>query len=331
MSGSLNKLAVAAAVAGLSASLFIGSDAQAQTVVFGVAPPVVGVQIRLAPPPLPVYVQPPCPVVGYMWTPGYWAYGPAGYYWVPGTWVAPPAVGLLWTPGYWGWIGGIYSWHAGYWGPHVGFYGGVNYGFGYGGMGFAGGRWVGGSFAYNAAVTNVNVNIIHNTYRETVVNNFTTNHVSFNGGPGGIRAMPTAQERMAEREQHFAPTVLQQRHVQQAERNPALAARANGGHPGIAATARPGQFRGAGVVAARGAPAMNHAEFAQHAANHPGNPYEQAGRGQEWVQRQAREQPRQAPNERPRSERPQQHEHPYPQARPQEQHRGPAPRQEERR
>ena len=26
-------------------------------------------------------------------------------------------------------------WHAGYWGPHVGFYGGVNYGYGYGGVG----------------------------------------------------------------------------------------------------------------------------------------------------------------------------------------------------
>jgi hypothetical protein len=43
-----------------------------------------------APPSLPVYVQPPCPVDGYMWTPGYWAYNAAGdYYWVPGVWVDP--------------------------------------------------------------------------------------------------------------------------------------------------------------------------------------------------------------------------------------------------
>ena len=73
----------------------------------------VGVSIRVAPPAIPVYEQPPCPTEGYLWTPGYWAYAPAGYYWVPGVWVAPPRVGLLWTPGYWGWGGGVYAWHAG--------------------------------------------------------------------------------------------------------------------------------------------------------------------------------------------------------------------------
>ena len=30
--------------------------------------------------------------------------------------------------------------YDGYWGPHVGFYGGINYGFGYFGLGFEGGR-----------------------------------------------------------------------------------------------------------------------------------------------------------------------------------------------
>src|ERR1700740_2113917 len=116
----------------------------------------VGVSIRVGPPALPVYVQPVCPAPGYIWTPGYWAYGPDGYYWVPGTWVMAPAVGLLWTPGYWGWGGGGYLWPAGYWGPHVGFYGGINYGFGYGGVGFVGGAWRGGVFNYNRSVTNVN-------------------------------------------------------------------------------------------------------------------------------------------------------------------------------
>ena len=91
---------------------------------------VVGVAIHVAPPALPVYEQPVCPHAGFMWTPGYWAYGEAGYYWVPGTWVAAPRVGFLWTPGYWAWGGGVYMWHGGYWGPHIGFYGGVNYGFG---------------------------------------------------------------------------------------------------------------------------------------------------------------------------------------------------------
>ena len=58
------------------------------------------VSITVAPPQLPVYTQPPIPAPGYIWTPGYWAYGPEGYYWIPGTWVEPPAVGLLWTPAY---------------------------------------------------------------------------------------------------------------------------------------------------------------------------------------------------------------------------------------
>ncbi len=105
----------------------------------------VGVSITVAPPALPVYEQPPCPTEGYLWTPGYWGYGAGGYYWIPGVWVAPPHPGLLWTPGYWGFGGGFYRWHAGYWGPHVGFYGGINYGFGYGGVGFWGGRWEGGA------------------------------------------------------------------------------------------------------------------------------------------------------------------------------------------
>src|SRR3984957_2648933 len=109
----------------------------------------VALSINIAPPALPVYEQPPLPAPGYMWTPGYWSYGEAGYFWVPGVWAQPPSAGLLWTPGYWGYEGGVYGWHRGYWGPHVGFYGGVNYGFGYGGGGFVGGAGGGGAFAHN--------------------------------------------------------------------------------------------------------------------------------------------------------------------------------------
>jgi hypothetical protein len=46
---------------------------------------------------------------------------------------------------------------------------------------------------------------------------------------------------------------MQQQHVQQAAQNPALAARANGGHPAIAATPRPAAFNAPGVSGARGA------------------------------------------------------------------------------
>ena len=38
----------------------------------------IGVDITIAPPALPVYVQPPLPADGYIWVPGYWAYGPDG-------------------------------------------------------------------------------------------------------------------------------------------------------------------------------------------------------------------------------------------------------------
>ena len=140
-----------------------------------------------------------------MWTPGYWAFSTGGYYWVPGTWVAPPVVGVLWTPGYWGFVGGVYLWNAGYWGPHVGFYGGVNYGFGYGGVGFGGGVWVGGHFAYNTAVVRVNTTVIHNTYvNKTVINNVTVNRVSYNGGRAASRRRPTPAERTAMSEPHTA-------------------------------------------------------------------------------------------------------------------------------
>jgi WXXGXW repeat (2 copies) len=196
----------------------------------------VGVSIRIGPPALPVYEQPPCPREGYLWTPGYWAYGPDGYYWVPGVWVAPPRVGLLWTPGYWGFAGGVYGWHAGYWGPHVGFYGGINYGFGYGGVGFVGGEWRGGVFAYNTAVVHVNENVVRNVYvNRTVINNTAViNHASFNGA-GGINARPTPQEQGYMREQHFQPTSNQFAHEHTASQDRNQLASMNHGRPATVA------------------------------------------------------------------------------------------------
>ena len=215
----------------------------------------VGISVHVGPPALPVYVQPVCPAPGYIWTPGYWAYGDDDYYWVPGTWVLAPSPGLLWTPGYWGWSEGVYIWHGGYWGPHVGFYGGINYGFGYGGVGFVGGRWNHGVFAYNTAVTNVNTTVIHNTYiNKTVINNnVTVNRVSFNGGNGGTRARPTSEERIAERDHHIEATHLQAEHEHSARQSRELRASENHGRPSIAATGKPGEFKGHGVVAASAA------------------------------------------------------------------------------
>jgi hypothetical protein len=91
--------------------------------------------------------------------------------------------------------------HEGYWGPQVGFYGGINYGFGYGGVGYEGGRWEGDHFSYNTYVNHINTTIIHNTYNTTITN-VSENHVSYNGGAGGVEARPTPQQESYANEHH---------------------------------------------------------------------------------------------------------------------------------
>ena len=132
---------------------------------------------------------------------------------------------------------------GGYWGPHVGYYGGVNYGFGYMGIGFVGGAWRGHEFAYNTAVVRVNETVIHNTYvdrniveRNTVVRD---SRVAYSGGPGGINHQPTGEERGYMHESHMAPTGAQQAHVQAARVDHSSYFNANHGQPQHAAFARP--------------------------------------------------------------------------------------------
>ena len=218
------------------------------------SPAQVAVVVRIGPPPLPVYDQPICPGEGYLWTPGYWAWDPDGedYYWVPGTWVMAPEPGLLWTPGYWTWDDGGYRWYPGYWAPHVGFYGGIAYGYGYPGEGFYGGEWRGNVYRYNTAATNVNTTTIHNTYNTTVTNNYTTVHrVSYNGGDGGTTARPTAADMGVAREAHRQATPMQTQQQETARSNREFHVSMNHGNPPIAATPKPGVFSGSGVVAAR--------------------------------------------------------------------------------
>ncbi len=205
------------------------------------AHPGIGVSITVAPPVIPVYTQPICPGPNYIWTPGYWAWGDDGYYWVPGTWVVAPAVGLLWTPGYWGWGDGVYLWHAGYWGPHVGFYGGINYGFGYFGVGYDGGYWRGREFYYNRSVTRVNTTVIHNVY-DRRVNERSVSRVSYNGGRGGIDARPTGREEAAMRERRFGATSGQTRQESLARSDRRQWASENHGRPGVTASQRAGEF-----------------------------------------------------------------------------------------
>jgi len=189
----------------------------------------IGISIGIAPPPIPIYEQPYAPAEGYIWTPGYWAYD-TDYYWVPGVWVPPPRVGFLWTPGYWGYNGSNYFFNDGYWGPTVGFYGGINYGYGYGGQGYYGGEWVGNTFRYNTAVTRVNKSVIHNTYVNKQVVTKTSSRASFNG-PGGTTAKPTAQQEAAAKAEHIPATSAQQSRVEAAKNDPALHAANNHGKP----------------------------------------------------------------------------------------------------
>ena len=57
------------AAAALAAALFAGAkSAQAQA----------DVEVNVAPPAIPDYDQPEIPGDGYIWTPGYWAWGPNG-------------------------------------------------------------------------------------------------------------------------------------------------------------------------------------------------------------------------------------------------------------
>ena len=211
------------------------------------------IQADEPPPPLPDYDQPPIPAPGYYWTPGYWAWNNDDYYWVPGAWVEPPQPGLLWTPGYWAFVGGVYAFRPGYWGHEVGYYGGVDYGYGYGGSGYQGGRWDNDRLFYNTAVNNIGAAHIANVYKQPIVRNATANRASFNGGPGGVVAAPTAAQSVVDKAQHVPPTAAQRHQARLASVERAQFVSANRGKPAVAATERPGEFKGKGAVPAKAA------------------------------------------------------------------------------
>jgi hypothetical protein len=209
--------------------------------------PIVGdVSVTDAPPEIPVYDQPPPPQDNLIWTPGYWAWNEevGDYYWMQGTWVAAPIVGYLWTPGYWIVERGAFAWREGYWGPHVGFYGGINYGHGYFGRGFVGGSWRDGRMMYNSAVTTTFQST--NVYNEPMARKPPISRVSYNGG-GGISTRPNAAELAAASEIHIPPTAAQLQQLHTAHDNPAMRARLNGGHPSTDTASRPGESSSASI------------------------------------------------------------------------------------
>ena len=200
---------------------------------------------------LPVYAQPVAPGPGYIWAPGYWGWSGDDYYWVPGTWVIAPQPGFLWTPGWWGFSTGFYRWHPGYWGPTVGFYGGINYGFGYPGTGYYGGYWRGREFYYNRAVNNINVTNVRYVYNQPVTRNVSVTRVAYNGGPGGVQVQPTQAQLAAERQPHVAATSVQVQHQQAAQRDPAQFVARNQGRPAVVATPKPGALDAQGSLRRR--------------------------------------------------------------------------------
>jgi len=210
------------------------------------------------PPPLRREVQPIMPAYGYAWPPGYWAWNDTGYdyYWVSGVWARPPGIGMLWTPPWWGWVGGVYAFTPGYWGQNVGFYGGIRYGYGYGGQGYDGGYWNGRTFYCNRAVNNfggVHVNAVYNRAWSAGRG---YDGVSYNGGRGGVRASASMNELSAARQARSSTTTYQSNRARNAMSDPGNRAAANRGHAGaIAAGVAAGAV--AGHVAMRAA--SNHA------------------------------------------------------------------------
>ena len=333
---------VVALMLGAALPAYLTAPAQAQLAV--------DVSVEIVPPPLPYYEQPIIPAEGYIWVPGYWSWDPneGDYYWVPGTWVEPPQPELLWTPAYWGWVGGRYAFHPGYWGREVGFYGGIDYGFGYTGDGYYGGHWDHGSFFYNRAVNNITNVRITNVYNQTVIVNNTANRASFNGGNGGTTARPTPQQETFARERHVEATPLQRQHVEAASKDRALFSKQNHGEPAVAATARPGVMQGEGVTRASRTPvspvsAPNREPGRPEESPRPGQPPRAEEKTPAEEPRRPpqaepsveerrpmeapKEAPREAPREAPKAEQPRPVEAPRepPKAEPRMEERRPAP------
>ena len=108
-----------------------------------------------------------------------------------------------------------------------------------------------GVFAYNRTVNNFGGVTITNVYEKTVIVDPDATRVSFNGGSGGTAVRPTPEQEAAAHEQHVAAIPAQLQHERTASANKALLATENHGQPTIAATSKPNEFAGKGVVAAR--------------------------------------------------------------------------------
>ena len=132
--------------------------------------------------------------------------------------------GYLWTPGYWGWDDGVYCGMPAIGARDVGFYGGVNYGFGYTGDRLR--RRLLGSrrFFYNRAVNHIRQRPHHQRLQQ---DRRQQHHRQSRELQRRQRRHPGAarrrQELAAQREPHLQPVSAQLQHEQAARSNPAAA------------------------------------------------------------------------------------------------------------
>ena len=122
----------------------------------------------------------------------------------------------------------------------------MNYGYGYGGIGFVGGTWRGGAFAYNRAVANFGSTHVTNVYnnttivrQNTIINN---NHISYNGGTNGINHQPTRQEAQFTHQHRMPPTANQDAHRTLASRDRGQLASVNHDRPSTMAASSNAQY-----------------------------------------------------------------------------------------
>jgi hypothetical protein len=234
--------------------------------------------------------------------------------------VPAPQPGLLWTPGYWGWDDGYFIWHSGYWATQIGFYGGVNYGFGYYGNGYVGGSWQGNQFRYNTAVSNIDRNRIRNVYSSRSGVRNSANRVSYNGGRGGVTAQPTQGQLAVEDRNHIAPTSVQTQHERVAATSRANFSSVNHGRPATSAVARP--LGSTTPQQHKAAPAVQQHKAAPAAQQRQAAPQQQRQAAPQQRRQAAPQQQRQAAPQQQRQAAPQQR-----QAAPQQQRQA-APQQQ---
>ena len=139
----------------------------------------------------------------------------------------------------------------------------------------------GNTFQYNTAITNVNKRVINNTYvNNSFQKNVNVNRTSFNGGNGGIKAEPNAEQRAAmANAKKEGPTSQQLERQKLASKDKNLLASTNKGKPNqdvirsFNKNEGVGQGKGAQEVGAVGGAA------GAGAGNKPGNLSERQGQG----------------------------------------------------